>query len=63
MQHYIYYIFDVVSETGELTYNSVTVFLKQQSNTMTQHKSIETRNKTIILTENHLIYGRKYSAK
>ena len=63
MQQYIYYIFNVVSKTGELTYNEITAFLKQQPNTITQYKSIKTVNKTITLTENHLIYGRKNSAK
>ena len=49
-----------VSPSGRLTYSKVSTFLKKQYETINMYKSIKTSgNKTISLSGNHLIYGRK----
>ena len=53
----------LVSQSGRLTYSKVITFLKKQPKTSNMYKSITTSgNKTINLSGNHLIYGRKSSS-
>ena len=42
-----------------MTYSEVKAFLKKQQNVITQYKLIETMNKTLILSADHLVYARK----
>ena len=51
--------YDTVSSNGTITHIKITAFLKKQPNLITNYKSIETGNKTLILTGNHLIFARK----
>ena len=48
------------SSGGSLEYSEVRIFLEQQTTITTMYKSITTsNNKTIHLSQNHLIYSRK----
>ena len=47
--------------SGTLKYSEVTAFMEKRQISMSMYKSITAWNKTISLTENHLIYARKKS--
>ena len=63
IQYFYLLYFGTASSTGVITYSKVRSFLKNQQNTITQYQAIETVNKTVMLTGNHLIFARKYFAK
>ena len=51
--------FDIVSSNGIVTYSEVKAFLKKEQNVITQYKPIATKNKTLTLSADHLVYARK----
>ena len=57
---YIIYVYYVVSTTGGFKYSEVVTFLKKDPTTITKYQLIRTLyNESIILSGNHLMYGRK----
>ena len=59
----VFFLMILVSLSGRLTYSKVSTFMKKQANSINMYNSITTSgNKTISLSGNHLIYGRKSSS-
>ena len=61
--HIKLYFYCTVSSTGHLTYSEVKMFLEKCPKTILKYQSVITHsNDTLSLSQNHLVYARKYNS-